>query len=186
MGFRNGKRSTTVALLAALPMFTECDERDLRLIDRAGTHLDVAAGRVLCRQGEVGDECFIVLFGHAYVTIDHRRVCTVGRGACIGEIALLSPSRRRVATVSAAAPMSLFVLGRREFTCFRTTPGIPERLLYGISERLTDDLELLRSDSDWPSPTFAAARTSGIRARPSGALCRLNGVTPNLPFGRHF
>lgn len=162
MRFRKSTRSTTLALLTTLPMFTECDRRDLRLIDRAGTHVDVDGGRVLCREGEVGNECFIVLSGCAHVTIDDRRLCTVGRGAFIGEIAMLSPSSRRVATVIAQSPMSLFVVGRREFGDFvRTTPRVQERLVYTVSERLTDALGRVRSDGGWSSPTFAAARHWG-------------------------
>jgi CRP-like cAMP-binding protein len=105
------------------------------------------------------------------VTIDDRRVCTVGRGALIGEIALLSPSSRRVATVIAQSPMSLFVIGRREFTDFvRTTPGVPERLAYGISERLTDDLAQLRSDGGSSLQTFAVGN-NWRDARRAAAAC---------------
>lgn len=141
-----------LAILATVPLFTECEQRDLRRIDSAGTFVDVEAGRVLCREGQVGDECFVVLSGYAEVTIDDRPVCTVDRGALIGEIALLSSSGRRVATVIAQTPMSLFVVGRREFGDFvRTTPGLAGRLVYEVSERLTDALARARNrESDEP------------------------------------
>lgn len=167
MRFRKDSRSTTVAPLATLPMFADCRERDLRLIDRAGTRVNLDAGRVLCREGELGKECFVVLSGHAHVTIDGCRVRTVGRGALIGEIALLSPSKRRAATVTAQTPMSLLVIGRREFRdLVRTTPGIPERLVYDISERLTDNLARIRSDRGLSSQTFAGGRHWADDVRP--------------------
>jgi CRP-like cAMP-binding protein len=162
MRFRKSNKATTLGLLATVPMFTDCDRHDLDLVDRAGTQVDVDAGRVLCREGDIGHECFIVLSGHAHVTIDDRRVSTVGRGGLIGEIALLSPSSRRVATVIAQSPMSLFVVGRGEFRGFvRVTPGLTERLLYAISERLTDNLAQARTNGGSPPRVFAASRYWG-------------------------
>lgn len=162
MKLRKRNRATTPTQLATLPMFNECARRDLHLIDRAGTRVDVEAGDVLCRQGDLGRECFIVLSGHAHVTIDDQRVSTVGRGAFVGEVALLSPSSRRVATVVAQSPMSLFVIGRREFSdLVRVTPGLSRRLVYAISERLTDDLTRIQTNRFRSSPTFAAGRHWG-------------------------
>jgi CRP-like cAMP-binding protein len=106
---RTGERSP-LNLLAA------CSRRDLRVLDRVSTFLHVDAGRVLCREGELGHECFIVLDGCARVLRGNEEIATIRRGEPIGEVALLGPHARRTASVIAVTPMDLLVLSRRELS----------------------------------------------------------------------
>ena len=122
--------------LAEVELFTE---RDLQLRGVAGLCclIKVAAGRVLCRQGEKGDEFFVVVNGSAIVTIDGAAVGTLGRGCGFGEIALLSPKGRRTATVVATTPMTLFEFKRHEFARFmETAPMAARRVLQESARRL--------------------------------------------------
>jgi hypothetical protein len=61
------------------------------------------AGRTLVRQGEPGDELFLLFDGVLRVEVDGRPVSEVGPGAILGEMALLQEGRR-TATLRAVTP----------------------------------------------------------------------------------
>ena len=44
-----------------LPLFAECTTRELRRVDMLSTEVARNAGHVLCRQGDVGRECFVLI-----------------------------------------------------------------------------------------------------------------------------
>ncbi|ACQ78650.1 putative transcriptional regulator, Crp/Fnr family [Beutenbergia cavernae DSM 12333] len=89
-------------------------ERELSaLIMRGGAEPEirrVGAGAAVMRQGEPGDELFLVLDGVLDVAVDSTIVAEVGPGAVIGERALLEGGRR-TATVRARTPARLAVAG---------------------------------------------------------------------------
>jgi CRP-like cAMP-binding protein len=74
----------------------------------------VPAGEVLCREGETGQEFFVIVEGKTDVTSKGKRVATLGDGDFVGEIALLEDTKR-TATVAAKTPLRLFVLTRQDF-----------------------------------------------------------------------
>ena len=95
-------------------LFSACSSKELRAIASLCTPIDVRAGRVLIREGELGGECFIVLSGQAVV---ERAGVVLGHDVCrsiIGLLAMLD-GEPHTATVTAATDMYLLVLGRREF-----------------------------------------------------------------------
>jgi CRP/FNR family cyclic AMP-dependent transcriptional regulator len=102
-----------------IPLFADCTARELRRIDALATALSVDAGRVLCRQGDIGRECFELLDGHVDVDTDGHHF-TLGRGALLGEIALLIADGRRTATVTALSDITVLVFTRTEFTQLMT------------------------------------------------------------------
>lgn len=73
-----------------------------------GTLLDVAAGTVLCREGERGTQAFLLLEGTAQV-LTREGVVQVGPGEVVGEIATLDPHRTRNASVIAETDVSVLV-----------------------------------------------------------------------------
>ena len=103
------------------------------------TRLDLAAGKELTKQGEIGNEFVIVLDGEVDVLIDGKVVATRVSGDYFGEIALLS-ERPRTATVVAKTAVSIEVIGRREFRALvKDQPGIETQLQAAMAERLAAD-----------------------------------------------
>ena len=123
--------------LESLTLFAGCSKREIRAVARRATFVHVMSGRVLCREGEIGRECFVVLSGIASVMTGGRAIATISAGEPIGEVAVLNPELRRTATVVASTAMDLLVLGRRELVeLLDAAPTIGLRLLRIVVARL--------------------------------------------------
>lgn len=78
------------------------------VLSRAGTQLDLPAGTTLVRQGERGDQAFLLLDGTAQV-LTGEGVVPIGAGAVVGELATLDRHRVRNATVVASSDIAVLV-----------------------------------------------------------------------------
>ena len=131
--------------------FSTLEGERLRRLTARLEGLSVPAGEAIVRQGEPGEECYLLRSGRAEVVVGHeggaeRSLATLDAGSLFGEAALLTAEPRN-ATVRALEPCELLVLRR-------------ENLLEAIGEdRRTGDrmLELLRL-RDRPR------RSSGVEA----------------------
>jgi CRP/FNR family transcriptional regulator, cyclic AMP receptor protein len=114
--------------LRDIELFADCSDRDLDAVMRFVTPLDVPAGRVLTRQGELGRECFVVNDGATWI----ERNGLIGppiRGEVAGELALIDHVPR-TATVTTAVPTRVLVMSQREFTslCRARIANISDRI----------------------------------------------------------
>ena len=133
---RANPRRTRQSWLPEVELFTGCSSRQRQDLATLCTSVDVRAGRVLCRQGEHAEECFVVVDGHADVFVDGARVAGIGPG----ELALLAAGGLRTATVVAATDMSLLVLSRREFKQLESaSPTVLQRVLRDATRRLVEN-----------------------------------------------
>jgi CRP/FNR family cyclic AMP-dependent transcriptional regulator len=122
--------------LANVSLFRACTRAELDAIVSLTTLIDVPAGRVLCTQGEGGDEFFVIVEGEVTVSVDGQPVATLGPGDFFGEMALLDGGPR-VATVTTATPGRLLVLIRPEFNgLLERAPTVCHRILIGLGHRL--------------------------------------------------
>jgi CRP-like cAMP-binding protein len=103
-----------VALLAAVPMFANCRDNDLRRIAQLVDEVDLPDGKVLMREGDTGAEMFLISSGSARVERGGQVVGEFGPGSVLGEMALVSEGPRN-ATVTAVGPVRALVVGHREF-----------------------------------------------------------------------
>jgi hypothetical protein len=124
-----------VEALRRIPFFADCTFDELARIDRLGTQLDVRPGRVLIREGAVGQQCFVALDGVAVAERAGQPIGVIAAGSIAGEIALLDQTRRN-ATVVAESPMRLLVLSDREFKeLLDVAPGVEAYLTKIADER---------------------------------------------------
>jgi CRP-like cAMP-binding protein len=79
------------------------------LIARGNTRM-VAEGAALVDEGGAQGEMFVVLDGCLEILANGKSLDVAGKGELIGEIALLSPERRRTATVRALIPSKVLSL----------------------------------------------------------------------------
>jgi CRP-like cAMP-binding protein len=104
-------------LKQASPFSTLEGERLRRLAARL-ERMDIAAGDTIIRQGEGGEECYLLRSGRVEVLVrgaqgDERTLATRGPGSLFGEVALLTDEPRN-ATVRAITPCELLALHRTD------------------------------------------------------------------------
>jgi CRP/FNR family cyclic AMP-dependent transcriptional regulator len=129
-------RDKFLQTLARVPLFSSCTKRQLQEIGTVATELDLPAGRVLARQGELGRELFIILDGTASVTRDGQHVATRTAGDVVGELAVISRHPRN-ATVVADTELHTLVLTHSGLDqLLDDIPGLAKHLLYEVSTRL--------------------------------------------------
>lgn len=117
MGFRKG----SVEKAGLLEVFSPSSKKDARRLASNTTVVDVAAGTVLCRQGEVPREVFVIVEGSVEVSRPSGPVAVLGVGEVFGELALLQEIPYRRADVVAETQSRLFVMSAREFAYLRDT-----------------------------------------------------------------
>ena len=122
--------------LKVVPLFAQCDDKQLDFIATQVDEVDFVAGRDLCREGSGGGEFFVILSGNAEVRRQGRHLRELGPGDFFGEIALLDGGPR-TATVTALSPMTCLVLSRGQFhNVIRQNALIAVSVLETLGERL--------------------------------------------------
>jgi CRP/FNR family cyclic AMP-dependent transcriptional regulator len=125
-----------VDLIASVPLFKGLGRKELEQIAQLVDEVDVPAGKVLMRQGDTGNEMFIVAEGRFTIERNGKVVRDVGPGTPIGEMSLLSEGAR-TATVTAAEPSRILLAGHREFhTLMNEHPTIRMTILQGLATKI--------------------------------------------------
>jgi CRP-like cAMP-binding protein len=122
--------------LRDVPIFGACSRRQLRSVARIARVFDAAAGAVLTRSGEPGNEFFLLIDGTVRVEVSPDKQALLRPGEFFGEMSLLDGGRRS-ATVVADTPARLLVITRRNFSELLTeVPGLTHTLLVTLSRRV--------------------------------------------------
>ena len=91
-------------------LFGALDDADRKLLISLAKPARFEAGDVICREGDAGDDFFVLVKGAVSVTADDfgtpRALATLTRGQFFGELAALSEQPRQ-ATVTATEPVEL-------------------------------------------------------------------------------
>ena len=131
-------QDTKVQALKSVPLFASLSRKELIQLERVCEDLEVEPGTVLCKEGEIGHEFFVLVNGEVQVIRKGRRVATLTGGDFVGEIALVT-ELPRTATVTAETPVRLFVLTRREFhAVLDQNPKVERKVLRALARRLAE------------------------------------------------
>ena len=123
------------AQLKEVPFFSTLSKRELTTVAQQIDEIDVAPGRVLAREGDLGHEFFVIVDGTAEVTRGEARLAELGPGDFFGEMALVD-EERRTATVTATTPMRMLVMTRQAFRAIdRSMPAVHATIVKAIKER---------------------------------------------------
>jgi CRP-like cAMP-binding protein len=123
------------ARLKDVPFFSSMSEQDLAAVAQQTDEISVPAGRVLAREGDPGEEFFVIESGTADVTRGGAPVAKLGAGDFFGEIALIREDRR-TATVTATSPMVLIVMSGASFRSLDCSiPELRETVSKALAER---------------------------------------------------
>jgi MFS family permease len=147
-----GVHDRAVDLLQQVPMLRTLPLPSVEQLARGLEPVDVSAGGVVFRQGDVGDRWFVVESGEVEVVGDGRVVAVLGPGDGFGEIALLRRTTR-TATVRARTDVRLRALLQDRFLAVvlgyapsarEAASGVAERLDHYDPERPSDDPPVVR------------------------------------------
>jgi CRP-like cAMP-binding protein len=123
-------------MLRSVPLFKNLRQRDIDEVERLADVVDVPAGQVLMREGQTGNEMFVLVSGAATIHRAGRQLMQVGPGAVLGEMALISEGPRN-ATVTVTEPSSLVVIGHREFhTLLNDSPELLRSIFDSLGDRI--------------------------------------------------
>jgi CRP-like cAMP-binding protein len=105
-----------------------------------GDLVKVAAGQVLCKEGDRGGEMMLLIAGAAEVTKNGQSIRQLGRGDVFGEMSMID-SAPRSATVTASAATSLLAFPRDSlFALFREDPTLSVKFLWGVTMEMNKRL----------------------------------------------
>lgn len=135
-------QNVKVEALKRAPLFEGLSKKELTELARVTEDLKIAPGTVLCREGRIGREFFVIVDGDAEVTKGGRKIATRSGGDFVGEIALLTTTTR-TATVTATTPLRCFILTQSDFRrVLDENPSVQLKVMKALAERLAADTEL--------------------------------------------
>ncbi|MFN2590129.1 MAG: Crp/Fnr family transcriptional regulator [Actinomycetota bacterium] len=133
-----GHHDEKVEYLSKVPMFSACNQKELRRVASAVDRVDVPKGEVLMTEGTPGHDFFVIVDGKAKVTLRDHHLATLGPGEFLGEMALLDQGPRS-ATAVAQTPMTLLVLTARDFSrILEEVPVVTKKIMRGMAGRLRE------------------------------------------------
>ena len=123
---------------AAVPLFSGCSKRELRLLTKSAEIEPRATGATLMTEGETGNCAFVIIQGRCRVLRNGRRVAQVEAGSVVGELSMLNRGPRN-ATVVADAPLEIAVIRRGDFLALlESSPSISRKLLQALAARVQE------------------------------------------------
>jgi CRP-like cAMP-binding protein len=133
------RKDTKVDALKRSPLFDGLTRKQLAHIAALTDDLEVPPGTLLCKEGSMGHEFFVIIEGEAAVTRGGRRVNMMGPGDFFGELALLARVRR-TATVTARTQLKFFVVSGSTFqSLLNSAPEIERRITQSLVRRVAED-----------------------------------------------
>lgn len=119
--------------IAHLSLFRDFSAARIRLLMGRLKRREASAGEEVIRQGDQGDNFYILHDGEVEVLIDGRRVATLPAGSYFGEIALVQKCTR-TATVRCTRTSVLYSLDQQDFDHF-FGQGRGAQVLKNVSDR---------------------------------------------------
>ncbi len=127
-----------IAALGQGELFRHFDRHQLEQLAAITEEVRLERGAVLCEQGRVASECWVVVEGEADVEIgEGKLVGVIGPGEAVGEMALLDHLPRS-ATVVARTPMVVLRIGKDRFQELLGGSPLARGLLEMLSRRIRD------------------------------------------------
>jgi CRP/FNR family transcriptional regulator, cyclic AMP receptor protein len=132
------KQDTKVEALSKAPLFEGLSKKELAQLARVSEDMEIPEGATLTREGDLGQEFFVIVDGKAEIKRKGKDLGTRGPGDFIGEIALVEEVPR-TATVKAKTEVRAFVLTRTDFLhLLEENPGVERKVLRALAKRVAD------------------------------------------------
>lgn len=150
-----GKSRDRARVLRQVDFLDVLPETALELLARESKVCLFGAGEDIIRQGEQGDELFIIQSGQALVVVaqgdrNSMEVARLGEGNVFGEMSLVT-GEARTATVRAISPCELIVVGHEAFrSVLQAHPDMAQRISEVLVSRQAEieQVQSTRTDDD--------------------------------------
>jgi CRP/FNR family transcriptional regulator, cyclic AMP receptor protein len=125
-----------MALLKAVPLFSQLSRRDLRRLAANAQEVRYGANRTIVSRGARGDSFFVIADGSATVRRGTRKIGTLRSGDFFGEMALLD-GKPRSATVVSDSTMRAIKITRTGFNkALDANPTIARGIMAELAGRI--------------------------------------------------
>lgn len=137
-------------LLRNVDFFSHLSDEQLSVLAAQTREINFRKNAILMTEGEDGESMYVINSGSVkvYVSDDEGRELVLyqqGRGAVIGDIALLDDNPRS-ASVSTLEPSTALMIGKQAFLdCLRSSPEMGINIIRSLTQRLRDATEGSRS-----------------------------------------
>lgn len=125
-------RGNKIAFLKTVQMFVKLSDTTLGQIADVMKLVSYEQNDKIIKQGEVGDQFYIIQSGHALVTQGNKELARLSPGNCFGELALISNEPRK-ATVTAIDSLNCYTIDKQTFTSVLGTLKDAETQSTGIT-----------------------------------------------------
>jgi CRP-like cAMP-binding protein len=158
-----------IQVLRQVPLFAALPQEELTYLASALPQREVAAQRMLFREGEPGDMFYVVLAGtlaivKAVGTPDERLLGIRHAGEFIGEMSLVSADHRRTASVRTETSVRLLEISRAEFEgLLMRQPALAYQMVRVLSARLRESEDATIQDLQVKTPSCSARSSSSAK-----------------------
>jgi CRP-like cAMP-binding protein len=122
--------------LRDVAFFEGFSDDELARVAELADYVEAEQGALLMDQGNVGQECYVIIDGQAGVYMGGEHVVTLEQGSMVGEMALVD-HRPRTASVIAETPMQLLSFDTKAFRkLLQEFPEANDRVMQLLTARL--------------------------------------------------
>jgi CRP-like cAMP-binding protein len=130
-----------VDIIKSSPLFFDLYDKEIDYIIQKGVVLSLESGEYIVRDGDVGDEIFILLTGHADVLKDGVTLANLAKGDFFGELVLINDKQRTADILTTSYCDVLTLDYGAVFDLYSTKPRIFSLLILNLARLLTKRLK---------------------------------------------
>jgi serine/threonine protein phosphatase PrpC len=143
---RAAEVNLTLDTLKKIPLFSRLSYQQLVRIMNVTRQKPIAEGQVICREGESGEEMFLIVRGKIGLTKDGVTITELGPGSHFGEMSLVDASARS-ATATVVEAGKLLTMSRHDFyEILRKEAPLAVKLLWSLVRVLAERLRITTAD----------------------------------------
>jgi len=132
--------STRIDVLQTTPLFESLEYQDLMRLVNVSKVYEAKFGECVVREGESGDNFYIILSGEVEVSSQGMLIAKLSRGGHFGEMALIDDMARS-ATVTVTKDADLLCISRGDFShLLKREPKVASVVLLNISRTMSERL----------------------------------------------
>jgi putative ABC transport system ATP-binding protein len=139
--------NSEASALSKIPLFSRLGQKHLKLLALSSHRIEFAKGDDLIRQGERGENAYLILDGEVDILIGkgkkQRFIRRYGKNILVGELSLLTDTLT-TATVRAVRPVSALRIGKDTFLqLMESDAAVASQVAAWVSDRLVKSMEMI-------------------------------------------